>query len=43
MNKLDADMVKRIQSYPEEMTNTDVGKELGVDRRTVSKYRKMKN
>lgn len=40
MSKLDADMVRRIQSFPEEVTNVDVWKELGVDRRTVSKYRK---
>ncbi len=40
MNKLDDDLVKKIQSYPEEVTNVDVWKELGVDRRTVSKYRK---
>ena len=40
MSKLDADMVRRIQSFPEEMTNTDVGKELGVCRQTVAKYRK---
>ena len=40
MNKLDEDTIKKIQSYPEEMTHTDVWKELGVDRRTVSKYRK---
>ena len=42
MNRLDEEMIKRIQSYPEEVTNVDVWKELGVDRRTVSKYRKMR-
>ena len=40
MNKLDDDLVKKIQSYPEEMTNTDVWKELGVCRQTVARYRK---
>lgn len=40
MNRLDEDMVKRIQSYPEEMTHSDVWRELGIDRRTVSKYRR---
>lgn len=40
MNKLDEDTIKRIQSYPEEMTHSDVGRELWVDRRTVSKYRR---
>ena len=40
MNKLDDDLVKKIQSYPEEMTNTDVWRELGVCRQTVARYRK---
>lgn len=40
MNKLDDDLVKKIQSYPEEMTNTDVWRELGVCRQSVAKYRK---
>ena len=35
-------MIGRIQAYPEEMTNSDVGKELWIDRRTVAKYRQMK-
>lgn len=38
--KLDEWMIKKIQSFPEEMTNTDVGKELGLCRQTVAKYRK---
>ena len=40
MNKLDDDLVKKIQSYPEEVTNTDVWRELGVCRQTVARYRK---
>ena len=40
MNKLDPDIIKRIQAYPPEVTNTDVGKELGVTRQTVARYRK---
>lgn len=43
MNRLDEDLVKRIQSYPDEMTHTDVGKELWLCRKTVSRYRNMKN
>ena len=42
MSKLNEDMIGRIQAYPKEMTNIDVGKELGIDRRTVAKYRQMR-
>ena len=40
MSKLNEDMIGRIQAYPEEMTNSDVGRELWIDRRTVAKYRR---
>lgn len=40
MSKLDETTIGRINSFPEEMTNVDVGRELGIDRRTVAKYRK---
>ena len=40
MSKLDEDIIKRIMDFPEEVTHTDVGKELGVCRQTVSRYRK---
>lgn len=38
--RLDEWTIKKIQDYPEEVTNVDVGKELWIDRRTVAKYRK---
>lgn len=40
MSKLDDDIIKRIMDFPEEVTHTDVGKELGVARQTVARYRK---
>ena len=40
MSKLDETTIGKINTFPEEMTNTDVWKELGIDRRTVAKYRK---
>lgn len=40
MAKLDEEMIGRIQSYPEEVTNTDVWKDLWLCRQTVAKYRK---
>ena len=43
MSKLDDDLIKRIMDFPEEVTHTDVSKELGVNRMTVSKYRNMKD
>lgn len=42
MNKLDDDIIRKIQSYPPEMTNTDVGRELGLSRQSVAKYRRMR-
>ena len=36
-------MIGRIQSYPLDKTNTEIWKELGVDRHTVSKYRQVLN
>lgn len=42
MVKLNAEVVEKIQSFPPEKTNTEIWKELGVDRHTVSKYRTIK-
>ena len=42
MSKLDEDMVRRIQAYPDEMTHSDVWRELGICRQSVARYRKMK-
>lgn len=36
-------MIGRIQSYPKEKTNTDVAKEMGINRKTVAKYRNVVN
>ena len=40
MSKLDADIIKKIQSYPDEITHSDVWRELGICRQSVAKYRK---
>lgn len=42
MNKLDEEMIKKIQSYPDEITHTDVWRELGICRQSVARYRRMK-
>lgn len=42
MNKLDEEMIKRIQSYPDEITHSDVWRELGICRQSVARYRRMK-
>lgn len=42
MNKLDADIIKKIQSYPDEITHSDVWRELGICRQSVARYRRMK-
>ena len=42
MVKLNEEMIGRIQSYPSEKTNTEIWKELWLDRHTVSKYRLLK-
>ena len=42
MSKLDADTIKRIQSYPDEITHSDVWRELGICRQSVARYRRMK-
>lgn len=39
MWRLSVEMQDRINSYPQEKTNTEIGRELWLDRRTVSKYR----
>lgn len=42
MSKLDADIIKKIQSYPDEITHSDVWRELGICRQSVARYRRMK-
>lgn len=42
MVKLNADTIGKINSYWEEKTNTEIWKELGIDRHTVGKYRAVK-
>ena len=40
MEKLDADTIKKINSYSEDKSNTEIWKELWLHRSTVWKYRK---
>jgi len=42
MVKLNAETIGKISSYWQEKTNTEIWKELGIDRHTVSKYRTVK-
>ena len=37
--RLDDETIKKINSYPEEKTNTEIWLDLGISRRTVAKYR----
>ena len=37
--KLDQATITKINSYDQEKTDTEVAKELGIDRHTVGKYR----
>ena len=39
MVKLNGDTIDRINSYPKEKTNTEIWRELGINRQTVRKYR----
>ena len=39
MSKLDEDTIKRIQSYPEEVSDSEIGRQLGIRRQTVARYR----
>lgn len=39
MAKLDADIIKKINSYWEDKTDSEIWKELGINRHTVGKYR----
>jgi len=41
-NKLNEDMVTKINSYDEDKNNTEIARELWLDRRTVKKYREIK-
>ena len=41
MWKLNEEMIGRINSYPKEKTNTEIWKELGLNRKTVRKYREI--
>lgn len=40
--KLSNDVIEQIQSSDKDKSNTEVGRELGVNRETVAKYRKLK-
>ena len=39
MAKLDAELIKKIQSYPKDTSNREIWEELGIERHTVGKYR----
>lgn len=39
MNRIDDDIINKILDFPEITTDTEIWKELGIDRRTVKKYR----
>jgi hypothetical protein len=39
MNRIDDDIINKILDFPEVITDTEVWKELWIDRRTVKKYR----
>lgn len=39
MSKLDSEIVGKIQSYHKDFSNTEIANELGINRKTVSKYR----
>lgn len=39
MAKLDEDVIKKINSYWEEKTDSEIWRQLGIDRHTVAKYR----
>lgn len=39
MSKLNEEIVGRINSFPKDRTNTEIGKELWINRKTVAKYR----
>lgn len=43
MWKLNEEMIGKIQSYPEDKTNTEIWKELGINRKTVRKYRQVQH
>lgn len=43
MWKLNEEMIGRINSYPENKTNKEISKELGINRKTVSKYRELRD
>lgn len=43
MWKLNEEMIGRINSYPQNKTNTEIWKELGINRKTVSKYREVQD
>lgn len=39
MNKLDDDIIKKIQSYPEDVSSREIWRQLWIDKNTVTKYR----
>lgn len=40
MKKLDDDVIKKIQSYWKEVSDAEIGRQLGIRRQTVARYRK---
>ena len=41
MEKLKEDKIIKIQSYPKNFSNNEIARELGLDRKTVARYRKV--
>jgi transposase len=39
MNKIDNELIKKINSYPVEDSDREIAKKLGISRKTVAKYR----
>ena len=40
MGKLESEIIKKINSYPATESDRKIGDELGINRKTVAKYRK---
>ena len=39
MGKLNEEQIQRINSYPEENSNNEIAKDMGINRKTVARYR----
>ena len=39
MNKIDNELIKKINSYPVEDSDREIARKLGINRKTVAKYR----